>query len=214
MKVIPREVRRITYSAKIRDLKKRLTLSPDQKSLVVGSVLGDGYLEPNWSQTNYRLKIQHSVQQRDYVLWKYSLLSDWVLTKPKEQLVNQSMRFRTISHPELTRFRELFYLGNKKIIPKDISRYLDPLALAVWFMDDGNVKLWKGKPCAFHLNSQSFSLADNKVLAGALWDRYRLSASLEKNHSYTRLYLGKSSVDKFAKIISGNMIASMSYKLG
>lgn len=213
MKVIPREVRRITYSAKIRDLKTRLTLSPDQKSLVIGSLLGDGYLEPNWSKTNYRLKVQHSVAQRDYVLWKHSLLSDWVLTEPKGQLVNHSIRFRTISHPELTKFRELFYSGNEKIVPEDIVDYLDPLALAVWFMDDGNVKRWNGQPGAFHLNSQSFSLADNKVLARALLNRYKLRASLENNHGYTRLYIGKSYVDRFAKIVRTYVISSMSYKL-
>ena len=214
MKVIPREVRRITYSAKIRELKKRLALSPDQRSLVIGSVLGDGYLEPNWSRTNYRLKVQHSAQQKDYVLWKHSLLSDWALTEPKEQLVNCSIRFRTISHPELTKFRELFYRGNKKIIPEDIAKLLDPFALAVWFMDDGGKLTGKGRLRGYYLNTQSFSENQNKVLVKALSEKLGIKGvSVQANHGYKRLFIGAYGRNRLRELIDPHVIPTMRYKL-
>ena len=213
MKVIPREVRRITYSAKIRDLKKRLALNPDQQSLIVGSVLGDGYLEPNWSKTNYRLKIQHSIKQKDYVLWKHALLSEWVITEPKEQKVNHSIRFRTISHPELTEFRELFYRGNKKIIPEDVSKYLNPLALAVWFMDDGD-RAAHDKTDGYHINTQSFSESENHFLLSVLREKFGIDGTVQNNNGYKRLYVVSKSKDLFRAIVAPYILPAMQYKLG
>ena len=60
MKAIPREAGRITYSTDIRNLKK-LRITDIQKAVVIGSILGDGNLNSNWSNTNYRLKISHSI---------------------------------------------------------------------------------------------------------------------------------------------------------
>ena len=99
MEIIPREARRITYSTQIRDLKKTLHLSYFQKSVIIGSILGDGHFSENWSKTNYRLEVIQSCKQADYVMWKHNILKDWVLSKPNYRKNNNSVRFRTISHP-------------------------------------------------------------------------------------------------------------------
>ena len=49
MEVIPRETRKITYSTEIRNLIKKLTLNDHQMAVLIGTILGDGHLEPNWS---------------------------------------------------------------------------------------------------------------------------------------------------------------------
>jgi len=91
MKIIPREARRITYSTEIRNLKKRLVLDDYQKSVVVGSILGDGYLFENCSKTNYRFGINQSIKQEDYLLWKYNILKNWTLSEPKYYGRNKSI---------------------------------------------------------------------------------------------------------------------------
>jgi hypothetical protein len=111
---IPREAGRITYSAEIRNLKTRLRLNERQKAVLVGGLLGDSHLAENWSKTNYRLKIGQSKEQEEYVLWKYRMFRDWVLTEPKTHVSTNSVRFGTISHPELTYFHNIFYTGRKK----------------------------------------------------------------------------------------------------
>ena len=80
MKAIPREAGRITYSTEIRNL-KNIKIDDFQKAVIIGSILGDGNLNGNWSKTNYRLKISHSVKQSEYVWWKYEILKDLVLTR-------------------------------------------------------------------------------------------------------------------------------------
>src|SRR3990167_2412435 len=158
--VIPREARRITYSNEIRNLKK-LSFSEIQKEVIVGNLLGDGHLCQNWSGTNFRLKIGQAKKQEDYVSWKYDILKDFVLTAPKLHVSTNSVRFATISHPELTNFHNIFYQGRKKIVPKNIPDLLSSLVIAIWFMDDGNVKMEGRSVGGYHLNTQSFSTDEN-----------------------------------------------------
>lgn len=212
---IPREARKITYSTEIRKLIKRLTLSDNQRAVLIGNILGDGHLEPNWSKTNYKLKINHNKKQKDYVFWKYEIFKEWVLTKPKLDKWNNSFQFRTISHRDITELRNEFYQNKRKIIPENIGKYLkNPLTLAVWFMDDGNAigakKLFRG----YHINSQSFTDEENMILKKTLSAIYGLSIGLEKNHGHYRMYVNKSSADRFKNLVAPYIIPSMQYKLG
>ena len=80
--VIPREAGRITYSANIRKM-KRMQLDEYQKAVIIGTILGDAYLEANWSKTNYRMGVRHSVDQKEYAQWLYEILKPLVLTPPQ-----------------------------------------------------------------------------------------------------------------------------------
>ena len=215
MKGIPREARKITYSTDIRNLIKKLVLTADQKAVLVGNILGDGHLEPNWSKTNYKLKINHAVKHKDYLLWKYEIFKEWVLTAPKLDKWNNSFQFRTISHREITELRNKFYQDGKKIIPDDIRDYLkNPLTLAVWFMDDGNAIIYKKKLIGYHINSQSFTTNENKALIRSFSDLYGLHCSLQLNHGKHRIYIPAKDRDNFKNIIVSYMLPSMQYKLG
>ncbi len=213
--VIPRETRRITYSTEIRNLKKRLSLSPFQSEVLVGCLLGDAHLENNWSKTNYRLKISQSKQQEKYVSWKYQIFKDWVLTEPKLHVSTNSMRFTTISHSDLSRFHSMFYEGRKKIVPANIQQLLSPLALAVWFMDDGNAARVKdGHAYAYNLNTQSFTFKEHLILIDVLKKKFNFDCSINKNNGSYRLYIGVYARDNFLDIIINFIIPSLRYKLG
>ena len=213
MKIIPREARRITYSTEIRNLKQRLHLSDIQKAVVIGNILGDGHLEPNWSRTNYRLKIAHANAQADYLLWQYEILKDWVLSKPAHYAKTASIRFRTISHLELTELRNIFYKGVIKIIPKNIQGYLTPLVMAVWFMDDGNALKEGGIIRGYHLNTQSFTFAENEILASVLKRNFDIACSVVRNNGKYRLYIGAKSRGKFRSLIQNFVVPSLQYKI-
>src|SRR3989344_3330793 len=132
MKIIPREAGRITYSTEIRRLKTSLKLSNYQRDMLVGSILGDGGLYENWSKTNYRFQLCHSTRQSAYVNWKFSILKDWILSKPK--IYRDSIRFNTISHSDLTELGLIFYQNKKKYIPENIYDLLTPFVVAVCLM--------------------------------------------------------------------------------
>jgi len=213
MRTIPREARRITYSTEIRNLKK-VPFTQEQREVALGSVLGDGHLEANWSKTNYLLKISHSVQQSEYVRWKYEIFRNFVLTEPKVHRTTNSLRFATISHSEFTGFRNIFYRDKKKIIPENLVAMLTPLAIAVWFMDDGNAVKSKGSIKGYHINSQSFTFLENVELARILERTYGIHVNLERNHEYYRLAIWqRPSREKFIDLVWPFMLDSMKYKI-
>lgn len=178
MKEIPREAGRVTYSTEIRNLKK-VEFNEYQRAVIIGSILGDGCLCENWSKTNYRLLMMHSVDQKEYILWKYSILKQCILSEPRFYDGNKSLTIRTISHPELTMLRNIFYPNGKKIIPLNIIEYIEnPLTIAIWFMDDGNAVLRKKKLCGYHINSQSFTYDENHLISKVLNDLYSIESIL------------------------------------
>ncbi len=215
MMVIPREAKKITYSTNIRLLKKQ-PFSQHQRVVAVGTILGDACLATNWSKTNYRLQIRHAEAQKAYVQWKYEVFKDFVLTPPQYYPHTESVWFRTISHPDISGLHQLFYQNGKKVIPANITQMItDPLTIAVWFMDDGNVVVRKGVVSGYHLNTQSFSKTENEVLVRALRNIYGIECTIERNHTYYRLAIWrKSSREKFVNVIRPYILPSMKYKIG
>lgn len=212
---IPREAGRITYSTDIRN-RKRISLTEHQKAIIVGCVLGDAGLYDNWSKTNYRFQVRQCLKQSAYVEWKYQALASLVLTAPQYYERTKCMWFRTISHPELTQLRAVFYRDGKKIIPENIAEYLaNPITVAVWFMDDGNIKMANGKVRGYNLNTQSFSEEENMQLRDAIESVHGIKSSLERNHQYYRLGIySKHNRQKFADLVGKFVIPSLQYKLG
>ena len=215
MKAIPREAGRITYSTEIRNLKNRLRITDVQRAVIIGSILGDGNLSGNWSQTNYRLRVSHSVKQSEYLSWKYEILRNFILTKPQVYEKTKSISFRTISHHEFTELYKLFYPSGKKVVPRNIEELIkDPIIIAVWFMDDGNIRKVKNKIYGYYLNTQSFNLVENQILREALKNNFGINSMVMRNHGKYRIYIGALGKEKFSQLVSDIVIKSMKYKIG
>ena len=109
-------------------------LSPEQWDVVRGSLLGDGSFR-RASGFNTQLRIGHGAKQDEYVRWKQSLF---------EPLIGYSGRntrggwsFDTVPLYELTPFMDHNYGPNGKDPDAETVQSVTPLALAVWYMDDG-----------------------------------------------------------------------------
>lgn len=115
------------------------SLTQYQKSVIIGTILGDGCLRIGKGRKNALLEINHSFKSKDYVDWKYQVLKNLVKSEPKARKGNGNRiayRFCTKQLPELTKIKNDFYENNVKIIPTNLK--LDPISLAVWYMDDGS----------------------------------------------------------------------------
>lgn len=209
--VIPREAGRITNSNELRLLRKGLKLNQVQRDFIIGTLLGDGNL--NSSCKNFRLVIRHSIQQTLYINWKYRLLQNWTLQKPKFSHWNNSIGFRTVSHPELTAYYELFYCNGLKIVPKSLEKLLNPFILAVWYMDDGNIRKQNYRIYGYYLNTQSFSKKENEMLSKILNRKFGLKTLVLKNKKGYRLYFGSQAKEKIPKLIKNYIIPSLQYKI-
>jgi len=216
MKGIPREVEAsrehtITNSRQIRLLRKNFFLSDHQKDVLVGTLLGDGglYLE-GWAK-NYRLQIEQGDKQRDYLFWKFDIFRNCCSSEPSYQSRNKSWRIRTLSHNEFNHYAHEFYREGVKVVPQNIIHYLNPLVIAIWFMDDGALGP-RGE--GYTINTQSFSYKENEYLRLCLDKKLSLKGiSIHKDKKWWRLYIRKQSMNDFRNLISPYVIPSMQYKL-
>lgn len=203
-----------TNTKEVRILRKNLTLSDYQRAIIIGSLLGDGHIAGNMGEgkwnINYRFQIAHSQKQKEYLWWKYEILREWCLSLPQYQPQNRAWRFRTISHPEFTKLRNIFYDSQgHKIVPKEQANLGGhPIILAIWFMDDGAKMAQRG----YTINSQSFSEIENRLLQQWLKNQFRISVSLHRDKTRKRLYIPKESVKRFEEIVRPFVVASMQYK--
>lgn len=156
-------------------MRERLSLTSLQRSVLVGALLGDGALIPASSgHADARLQIEHKAAHRDYVLWTHEIFQEWVLTPPFHRILTNSWRFRTISHAELAEYRAAFYNGRQKTVPANIDELLDPIALAVWLMDDGGLK-----SNTYSISVHCFVKPDVERLQMALQSRWRIDSTLQ-----------------------------------
>jgi hypothetical protein len=201
MKAIPREV------------EEAVEITVEQRDVVIGCILGDGYVYPNG-----RLQIEHCFQQSDYVCWKYKQLSNLVSGPIAEcnrydnrtNRTYKSSRFYTkILFQE---YRSLFYQDGKKHVPSNLENLLrNPLALAVWFMDDGG----KGgnSPKGMVINTSCFQINEQEILKDCLKVNFGIGTNIHKVGSGFQLYITANYADTFFQLISKSIIPSMLYKL-
>src|SRR5258708_4711667 len=156
------------------------SLTEEQQSILIGTLLGDGTMR---KKKNAHLEINHCYAQKALVDWMFSKFKSLVITEPKWRKGNgkrEAYRFATQSLPILTPFYNWFFPYGKKVIPDDLK--LNPLALAVWFMDDGS----KSRS-SIYLNTQQFSKIEKLKLVNILKQQLGLDYTLNKDKSYFRI---------------------------
>ena len=199
-----------------RKIRENAFLSETQRAVLVGTILGDGCLAENadkkhwrkhWKK-NFRLKIEQSDKHREYIFWLYTVFKNWTLNPPKHLEERKAWRFYTVSHPELTEFRKIFYRNRKKIIPENIENFLfHPLSLAVWFMDDG---LRRGN--GFSVCVHSFSNKDIQRLRRCLLERFNLPTNIHWDGKGHQLYFPVCTISYLNDLVLPYVIPSMRYK--
>lgn len=199
-----------SWSKENRDLQSRLVLSDLQKHVLVGTLLGDGCLTPNVHGKSFRLQIIHCNAQKAYVDWKHKIFEEWCLSDPSFNKTTCSWRFKTVSHPELTKYYRLFYPEKKKVAPQNIEQLLvTPLSLAVWFMDDG----MRGPSSGYTFSTNNFDPESVERLRLVLEKTFGLQTSVHKDRSYLRVYVGTNSARDFEHLVSPFMLPELRYKL-
>lgn len=188
-----------------------------QRAIIIGSILGDGTIEKRWQYP--RLRFGHGISQKEYIFWKYdefrnianqspTYVEEWHKVMGKKY---GSWHFGTKGTPELIMFWNDFYQNKHKIVPMHIKKILiDPLSIAVWFMDDG----YKRNDCnAFRLNTDAFSLNDQQLLQAAVEENFGIPTKLHKKGKYRNIYIPESSSKKFVELVKRYIVPSMEYKI-
>lgn len=194
-------------------------LSPKQKEVLIGTLLGDGTLERNGRYV--RLRVDHSIKQDAYVEWKYKVFHNLAIGGMKylsrldgrKKKRYHHCKFDTISTPLLDGFHRKFYpSGQKRVLRNIIGIFKKPLSLAVWFMDDG----YKRNDCnALRISTDSFNFKEQKLLLECLKRNFKINAKLHRKGNFWNIYIPSSNSEakNFCKIVKPYIIPEMEYKI-
>ncbi len=111
------------------------------KSLLIGSMLGDGRIVFRANSSHYEER--HCTEQLDYLKWKADIWGEWSSGELSVVYSREfaSHIFRTKAHTDLNPYRDLFYVQREqgwKIVKNELVDMVDPYALAIWYLDDGS----------------------------------------------------------------------------
>lgn len=190
------------------------------KQILTGFLLGDGWIELHGAGA--RIGISLTEKFADVAQWYKLLLyglgytQDYILSSPltRSNGINGKKLYhyyqiRTFSFESLIKYRNMWYSGTQKTIPKNIEQFLTPLCLCIWIMGDGSGM----KDGGFKLSSHSFSREDNQLLCDLLFNIYGIKANVlveRKNLSYIRIW--KRSVPTLKNLIMPYLLPSCYYK--
>lgn len=204
--------------------RKFIQLSKEQKSLLIALLIGDGTIS-----SNYVFKLSHSTLQREYLEWKVELLNKYGIKNNgvKEYIskcgynTGKSVLYSQMSlTPTIKALRRSVYTP-KKTITRKLLEWLNPLGLAIWYMDDGciNVNTSKQRSSIQHTIKIATCVDDSTIKTiinyfDEVWDIH-FRPFKEGRNTYSIASSSELDCEKFIKIVKPyiEQVPSFLYKI-
>jgi recombination protein RecA len=199
-------------------------LGEQQWQVILGAVMGDGSLSRpvRKNSESARFRMGHGAKQAAYLNWKVGLLGNIPSSVTSNAKGAQFADFTPL--PELAELYEAVYLGDgKKHLSWDYLKALTPLALAVWYMDDGSFALrskglqqrTKGGSGRIEICVEAMSPGTRERLVEYLRDTYDLEVRLTIRGARAKavLQFTTAASARFMELIAPYVHPSMNYKL-
>ena len=194
-------------------------LSDFQWQVLLGGLMGDGALSASKSGQAARFRWGHGARQAAYGDWKASLFANLVVSRSTNA---KGAVFHDVQPlAELAELRRAVYLGDgKKHLSLDYLKALTPLALAVWYMDDGSFTVrskglqarTRGGRGRVEICVEALSEGSQARLVEYLRDVYGLDVALDARGTKVLRFSTASSA-KFHEMVAPYVHPSMDYKL-
>jgi recombination protein RecA len=198
-------------------------LGEQQWQVVLGSLMGDGALSPNvHDRAGVRFGLGHGAAQAAYLDWKVGLLGNIGHSRRVDARGAVFADFTPL--PELDELRRAVYLGDgKKHLGWDYLKALTPLALAVWYLDDGSFALrskglqerTRGGTGRIEICVEAMSEGSRLRLVDHLRDAYGLDVQLIAKGVRRKVFLqfGAAATTRFQELVAPYVPDAMAYKL-
>ena len=192
-------------------------------SMMVGLLLGESHLEKRKGGRGTRLKLEQCGKNVEYIMWFHKYLAErGYCRKDKPKLKRRVRKGGVFFHYQINSYTfeslnwlyGLFYREEKgkmrKVVFKGIEKYLTPLALALWFKEDGS-----SEKDTVRIATNKFKEEEMKYLCEILKEKYGIKASVVKGGKGKglELYIYKGDKKKFVKLVKPYMRKTMYYKL-
>jgi len=186
-------------------------LSELAHDVVCGTLLGDGSL----SAASAVLTLSHPERQAEHARFKAGLLEELTPLLEERQgaaVAGSDVRYgvvqmRTRAHRALGVLRRDFYRP-EKVVPEWLTDGLTPRMLAIWFMDDGYLRIRPPRQPLAEIATVGFAEDDLQVLLVAL-----LRLGVPAKASRGRLYFDVTATRALSQLIAPYVPASMRHKL-
>lgn len=205
----------LTLGSRLTRVQSNMTKIPLHiKSVMVGLILSDGWMQLPSDSKNARLCFKQSIKNSSYVWFVFFILSHYCSSFPhrttniRKGKVLPGLAFQTRQLPCITDLYNLFYINKIKVIPSNIYDLITPAALAHWIMGDGSAANRGLVIC-----TDCFTLEQTTLLLNVLVIKYELDCTLWNNNSNWRIYIKRKSIPKLKSIVINYMHHSMMYKL-
>jgi len=196
----------------------------DVISIIVGSLLGDGYGNKRFVEGT-RLCFRQSIIHKNYLFWLYKFFNERGYCSNLEPRIYcrilkydrakskkyYGYEFNTYTFRSFDWIHKMFYKKGKKYINRNLGIYITPLALSIWISDDGG---WTGN--GVRIASYSFTLKEVEYLIDVLFNNFGLICNVQKiktNNQYS-IYIQSKSISNLRNIVLPHLHESMLYKIG
>lgn len=191
---------------------EKTQLTFEEEQIILGGLLGDLHLSKSDKDSHYRGMFAHCLEQSSFVDYKYNFLSRFCREPYNSSSIDRRSGKRyyrrnciIYTNPVFNFYGENFYINKIKVVPEKLIQKLEPLGLAIWFMDDGS-KCNAG----YYLHTNGFDLYSIEILRKLLLEKFNVKTNIHKGNI---LYIPKESRNTFRILIEPFIINSMKYKL-
>jgi hypothetical protein len=158
--------------------------------------------------------VKHKRAHEPLAMLKYDAFREFISMAPHrfdQQLRGKRfpcVQFATRTHPIFSEWHDRFYRGRRKVVPEDIASDLSPMAVAVWFMDDGAAD-------HFGVTFQTHSFRPDEVdrLAAVLRAEYRLEPTVRANRGGQIIYVPAAAMSRLREVVESYVLPVLDYKL-
>lgn len=198
-----------------KERKELIPLTNIEFQVILGTVLGDTYLYKKYENGDTAGTCNHCLTQEEFIFTKYEYLKN-ISTKPR--LVDKyDERFKVPSYqqwywyintnPALNGIYQQFYKNKIKFIDRDLFSKIEPLGLAIWYMDDGSKYQDYG---GYLFCTHGFTKEDINIIQEVLLLKFNINTSVNSKNG---LYILSESRNIFKELIDPYIVNSMKYKL-
>jgi hypothetical protein len=175
-----------------------------QRNALIAVSIGDGHVDKEG-----QISILHCEAQLEYLKWKHEYLSKLgIKVCPIREKQNGDFKAYTFNVAKTSfskLLRKILYNPKKDYYSRKILNRLDPIHLAIWYMDDGGLSQKKRKNIIIGnelmINTHT-SKENNQIIIDYFKEKWDISFNQYLNKGLYRLACGTKEARKFIKIIS------------
>lgn len=195
-------------------LRTTLGLTPIQEQILLGKLLGDGYLQNSkWSAS---IEWSHKKQHEDYIDWTLNLLGD-ISSDHKGYFISgfgtEMCRTRTLSLPCIKEYFQNFYRRDRKVIPEEVIDKLTPISLAFLYMDQGSLTHDENQADRASFAICNFNKDDCEIFIRALAKFNIKGVYYTTGNNHSRIRINSDDAERLFLIIYPYIPMCMQYKL-